>query len=305
MAVASKAKSNSKNSKRVSLTTGTGIFCFPRVFKATAGTKDDGTPSYDIQFLIPKTDRESVRAIMRAIKEVGEDSWGDNWKRVRTPLRDGDREKDELTEDGNTKGEKYPERLGHYMVNARSTRPVAVVDRQRVPIVNEGDLYAGCKGRLFLTFFAYSQAGNIGIAAGLNGVQKISDGEPLGGAGPVAVESMFDLLEDDDEDDDLFDGDDEAEAAPAKAAAKPAATKRRAKPEPEPEPEEDDDLDDDDDDEPEPAPARRKPAAAKAAPAKPAAKAAPAAKRKPAPEPEPEDDEEDLYDDLDDLDDDE
>jgi chemotaxis protein histidine kinase CheA len=303
MAVASKAKSNSKNSKRVSLTTGTGTFCFPRVFKTTAGTKDDGSPSYDIQFLIPKTDRESVRAILKAIKEVGEDSWGERWKQVRTPLRDGDREKDELTEDGSTKGEKYPERLGHYMLNARSSRPVAVVDRNRVPIVNESDLYAGCKGRMSLTFYAYTQAGNIGIAAGLNGVQKVGDGEPLGGASVVSVESMFDLLEDEDDADPWED--DEAEDAPAKAAAKPAATKRRAKPEPEPEPEEDDDLDDDDDDEPEPAPARRKPAAAKAAPAKAAAKAAPAAKRKPAPEPEPEDDEEDLYDDLDDLDDDE
>jgi hypothetical protein len=97
MAAQKSSGKTGKNSKRVSLTTGAGIICFPRVFKATAGTKDDGTPSYDIQILIPKTDRASVRAVMLAIKEVGEDTWGDNWKRVRPPLRDGDKEKDELT----------------------------------------------------------------------------------------------------------------------------------------------------------------------------------------------------------------
>ena len=255
------------STKRVSLTTGIGIISFPRVFPSTAGKKNDGTPSYDIQVLIPKSDKDSVRAILRAIKEVGEDKWGDNWKQVRTPLRDGDKEKDELTEDGSTKEEKYPERLGHYFLNARSTKPVTVVDRQRVPITNENDLYGGCKGKIAVTFFPYSSSGNHGIGVGLDGVQKVADGEAFGGSRPT-VESMFDLLDDDEDgldDNDLGVG-----------------------------------LDEDEVDEPAP-----KPSAAKKTAAKKTAAKKTATRRKPEPEPvDVDEDEEDLYGDLDDLDED-
>ena len=258
------------NNHRVSLTTGAGIISFPRVFPGTAGKKDDGSPSYDIQILIPKTDKDSVRAILRAIKEVGEAKWGDNWRKVRTPLRDGDKEKGELTEDGTTKEEKYPERLGHYFINARSTKPVAVVDRKRVPIVNSDELYGGCKGKIAITFYPYSTSGNHGVGVGLDGVQKISDGESFGGGRP-SVENMFDALDDDDDDDLYSDVEDE--------------------------------IEDEIEEEPEEKPAPRKRAAVKKA-AAPAAKKA-AAKRKPEPEPEIdiEEDEDDLYGDLDDLDD--
>jgi hypothetical protein len=222
------------NRVTVDLTTGIGTLSFPRVFKETADTKDDGTKSYDVQFLIPKSDRESVRAILIAIKKVGEAKWGANWKKVRTPLRDGDKERDELTEDGSTKGDKYPERDGCYFLNARSTKPVGVYDRQRSPIVDTEAIYAGVKGKIAVTFFPYSNSGNHGIGVGLNGVQKIADGEAIGGGGKPSVESMFDMLDDDDDlglddvdDTDLID--DEPAPAPAKkAAAKKAPAKKAA-----------------------------------------------------------------------------
>jgi hypothetical protein len=246
----------------VDMTTGIGTLSFPHVFPSTAGKNDKGETTYDIQIIIPKSQREDIRAILRAIKEVGEAKWGAKWKQVRTPLRDGDKEKDELTEDGSTKGEKYPERLGCYFLNARSSKPVGVYDRTRNVITDVNEIYGGCRGKIAVTFYAYSSNGNHGVGAGLNGVQKIGDGEAFGGGRP-SVESMFDLLEDD-EDTGLDDGE----------------------------------LEDDfEDDEPEPAPKKR-PAAKKTAPAKKAA-----ARRKPEPEPEDEDDEDlDEYDDLDDLD---
>ena len=238
------------------ITTGIGTFSFPHIFKETASKNDKQETVYDIQFIIPKSQREDIREIMRAIKEVGEAKWGANWKKVRTPLRDGDAEKDELTEDGSTKGDKYPERLGCYFLNARSTKPVGVYDRQRNPILDADQVYAGCKGKIAVTFYPYSTSGNHGIGVGLNGVQKVADGEAIGGGGKPSVESMFDLL--DDEDDLGLD----------------------------------DDLDTIEDDEVDEAPAPAKKAAAKRAPAKKAA-----AKKAAAPV---EDDEDDLYDDLDD-----
>jgi hypothetical protein len=240
----------------VDLTTGIGTLSFPRLFPSTAQEKKDGTKSYEVQIIIPKSQREDILAILRAAKTVGEAKWGDKWKQVRQPLRDGDKEKDELTEDGTTKGEKYPERLGCYFLNARSTKPIAVVGRDRSPITEPSDVYGGCKGKIAVNFYAYSKEGNHGIGAGLNGVQKIADGEPFGGGAP-AVESMFDLLADEDIDDvdldDVGDVDEEPTPPPAKKAAKKApakkAAKKAAKPEPEPEVDEDeDDLYDDLDD---------------------------------------------------------
>lgn len=249
------------NDKRVDLTTGIGTISFPHVFKETASKNDKGETVYDIQIIIPKSQKEDIRNILRAIRDVGQAKWGDNWKKVNTPLRDGDKEAGEMTEDGTLKSEKYPERLNCYFLNARSKKPVGVYARDLSPITDENDLYGGCKGKISVTFYPYATSGNLGVAAGLNGVQKIADGESFG-AGNKPVESMFDMLDDDDlddvdlDDDDLGDEPDEEPAKPAakKAAAKKAPAKKAAakkKPEPEPEPEEDDDdldLDEDEDD---------------------------------------------------------
>lgn len=240
-------------SKTVEITTGIGTLSFPHLSKSQAenNKNDKGEPRYDIQIIIPKSQREDLKAIFKAIKEVGMDKWGDKWTQVRNPLRDGDAEKDELTEDGTTKGEKYPERLGCYFLNARSSRPVGVVDRSRNIIDDpENEVYGGCKGKINVGFYSYSNSGNHGIGAGLNGVQKVADGEAFG-ATRTPVESMFDALDDEDTDDlgaDL-DSDDVDEApAPAKKAAKKAPAKRAAKKAAAPVEDIDDDGDSDDQD---------------------------------------------------------
>lgn len=237
------------------MTTTIGTISFPHLFVQTKTTNDKGEDVYDVQFIIPKSDRDGLRAIMAGIKKVGEAQWGDRWRSVRQPLRDGDKEAKDLTDDGQTKGEKYPERNGCFFINARSKRPVGVVDRQRVPITDPDQVYGGCKGKINITLYPYSQSGNQGIGVSLNGVQKIADGESFGGSRP-SVESMFDIL---DEDDDLgldeFEEEVEEEPAPKpakKAAAKKATTKKAAARKPEPEEveveEDEDDLFEDFDD---------------------------------------------------------
>lgn len=232
----------------VDLTTGIGTISFPHLFRSTAATNDKGETVYDLQFIIPKTQRDDVRAILAAIKEVGEAKWGAQWKKVRTPLRDGDAEADELTDSGATKGETYPERLGCYFFNARSQRPVAVVGRDRTPILDSEEVYSGCKVKVAVSFYAYTKSGNNGIGVGLNGVQKIADGESLGGSGKPRVESMFDMLDDEDLDDGLGYEDEEIEEAPTKKApAKKTPAKKAAAKKPAPV-DEDDDLDNYDED---------------------------------------------------------
>lgn len=242
----------------VDLTTGIGTLSFPHLFSSTKSKNDKGEDVYDVQIIIPKSQTKDIRDILAAIKEVGSAKWGANWKKVRTPLRDGDVEADDITEDGKTKGEKYPERLGCYFLNARSSRPVGVFDRTRTPILDADAVYGGCKGKIAVSFYPYSQQGNNGIGCGLNGVQKIADGDAFGSGRP-SVESMFDMLDDDDFEDEDVDVDEEYEEeeeetpppAPKKRAAKKAVAKKKA-PEPEPDEDEDDEEDlyeEDDEDE--------------------------------------------------------
>ena len=237
------------NRVTVDMTTGIGTLSFPHLFESTKTKNDKGEDVYDLQFLLPKSDRESVRALMAAIKKVGEAKWGANWKKVRNPLRDGDKEKDEITDDGKTKGEKYPERLGCYFINARSSRPVSVVDRSRTPLLSADAVYGGCKVKINISLYPYAKQGNQGIGVGLNGVQKISDGEPFGNARP-SVEAMFDEEDGDDldyvDEADEYEEDEVEEAPPARrrpATKKAAAPKRKA------EVIEDDDIEDDEVDE--------------------------------------------------------
>ena len=57
-------------------------------------------------------------------------------------------------------------------------------------------VYSGVYGRASISFYAFNSSGNKGIACGLNNLQKIRDGEPLGGK--ASAESDFASDEDDD-----------------------------------------------------------------------------------------------------------
>lgn len=55
------------------------------------------------------------------------------------------------------------------------------MDADRNPIIDRSEMYSGVKGRASINLYAYNINGNRGIACGLNNLQKISDGTPLGG----------------------------------------------------------------------------------------------------------------------------
>ena len=55
------------------------------------------------------------------------------------------------------------------------------MDAARNPIIEHSEVYSGVYGRASINFYAFNSNGNRGIACGLNNLQKISDGDPLGG----------------------------------------------------------------------------------------------------------------------------
>lgn len=138
-----------------------------------------GQPKYSISLIIPKSDKRTIDKIQAAIKaayEEGQSKLKGNGKSVpalsvlKTPLRDGDTERpdDEAYKDS-------------YFINANSSTAPGIVDADRQVIIDHSEVYSGVYGRASINFYAFNSNGNRGIACGLNNLQKIRDGEPLGG----------------------------------------------------------------------------------------------------------------------------
>ena len=151
-------------------------------------------PKYSVSLIIPKSDTKTIEKIQAAIQAAYDEGQGKlkgNGKSVpalsvlKTPLRDGDAERPD--------DEAYAD---SYFINANSGTAPGIVDADRQPILARSEVYSGVYGRASINFYAFNSNGNKGIACGLNNLQKIKDGEPLGGK--FRAEDDFDTEEDDD-----------------------------------------------------------------------------------------------------------
>lgn len=150
-----------------------------------------GDEKYSVSLVIPKSDKKTVNAINKAVDAAIEEGIGKfggkkpNKATLKLPLRDGDTERpeDEVYRDC-------------YFVNANSTTAPQIVDKKVQPILDRDEVYSGCYARVSITFYAFNSNGNKGIACGLGNIQKVKDGERLGGH--TNAEDDFDTLEDDD-----------------------------------------------------------------------------------------------------------
>lgn len=71
-----------------------------------------------------------------------------------------------------------------------------IVDADLNPVLTRSEVYSGVYGRASITLYAFNSNGNRGIACGLNNLQLIRAGEPLGGK--ASAESNFATDDDDD-----------------------------------------------------------------------------------------------------------
>lgn len=153
-----------------------------------------GAPKYSVSLIIPKSDIKTIEKIQAAIQAAYDEGQGKlkgNGKSVpalsvlKTPIRDGDAERPD--------DEAYAD---SYFINANSGTAPGIVDADRQPILDRSEVYSGVYGRASINFYAFNSNGNKGIACGLNNLQKIKDGEPLGGKS--RAEDDFDTEEEDD-----------------------------------------------------------------------------------------------------------
>lgn len=178
--------------------------------------KKTGKPAlfYSCQVIIDKKDKQSVAKINAAIAAAAAEKLGDKkipsmWK---LPLRDGDEEYEE-------KGEHLK---GCWFLNCKSKSKPSVVGTRKyaepdllawdednefasedfkaknrpvvgklIPLTAE-EIKSGDYGRISLNFY-YFEVESKGIAAGLNNVQKLKDGESLGGTRTSADQDFGDL----------------------------------------------------------------------------------------------------------------
>jgi hypothetical protein len=154
-----------------------------------------GSPKYSVSLIIPKDDTVTVKKIQAAIQaayEEGESKLKGSGKivppldAIKTPLRDGDKERP---------GD--PAYANSYFINANSGTAPGIVDADRNPILQRSEVYSGVYGRASINLYAFNSNGNRGIACGLNNLQKIKDGEPLGGKSR-AEDDFADADDDDD-----------------------------------------------------------------------------------------------------------
>ena len=170
------------------ITTGKVRFSYVHVFEPTA-MDDNQQKKYSVSLLIPKKDKSGIAKIEAAIEAALQQGIEKIWKgkkpsKLMMPLNDGDDEK----------GESNPEYRGQLYINAKCIRKPNVFDADREEIIDPDEFYSGCYGRASITFYAYDKNGNKGVACGLNGVQKLEDGESLSGGAATADE-----FEDDDD----------------------------------------------------------------------------------------------------------
>lgn len=171
-------KANKVNSNPMKVITGPETrWSYANVWEPKA--INGGTPKYSVSLIIPKSDTRTIAKIKAAIEAAyreGEAKLKGNGKTVpslsaiKTPLRDGDTERPD-----------DPAYANSYFINANSATAPGIVDADLQPILERSEVYSGVYGRASINFYAFNSNGNKGIACGLNNLQKIREGEPLGG----------------------------------------------------------------------------------------------------------------------------
>ena len=170
-------------------------FSYCHLFTPEA-VSDGADKTYSVSVIIPKTNTQLIAGIKQCINAAYQQGLASRWKgrkpaAWKNPLRDGDTERPD--------DESY---ANSYFINVTSRTKPGIVKRMTVggvtklvEVINEEDVYSGCYGYVSVNFFPFANAGNNGVACGLNNVLKTKDGEFLGGRSS-ALTDFGDLLDD-------------------------------------------------------------------------------------------------------------
>lgn len=166
-------------------------FSYCNIFRSRA-FQQGAEEKYSLTILIPKSDKEGVAKIKKGIEDAIAEGVSSKWGgkkpgKLWNPLRDGDEER----------ADEAPEYKGMYFLAAKSNDKPGIIDRDRNEVLDPNEVYSGCWGRVSINFFPFDSNGNRGVGVGLNNVQKLAEGERLGGSRASAEDDFSDDFEDD------------------------------------------------------------------------------------------------------------
>lgn len=150
-----------------------------------------GEEKYSLSAIIRKDDKVTLGNVEKAIEKATKEGvarYGAKFGKssnFRIPLRDGDVDKPDDAAYKNS-----------YFLNVNSKTKPGLVDKDVNPILDPSEVYSGCYGRVSIVAFPYSVNGSTGVSFALQNVQKLADGESLGGK--ARAEDDFSAFDDED-----------------------------------------------------------------------------------------------------------
>lgn len=165
------------------ITTGRVRFSYVKVF-----APDTESGKFSTTLIIPKSDKTTLGKIAKAMNAAKAAYLSRNPGKklpsnLASTMHDGDGEKP-------NGGEYGPECKGCFVMSVSSKNKPVIVNADKTPLSDPQELYSGCYGRAIINFYVYDNTGNKGLSAGLNGIMKLSDGEPL--AGGIVTDADWD-----------------------------------------------------------------------------------------------------------------
>jgi hypothetical protein len=164
------------------------ILSYPHLFKpqvAVGATE----PKYSCALLVDEATAQLVYEKAQQIAGEAFNNGEQNLQKFRWPVQ---KAADKQSTNGSFPYRDNPRTADRYLINANASQdyPPQVVGQDRQPVVDRGQIYAGCIVAAGIQLFTYNTAGNIGVGVGLSAIMKQADGEQLGGSS-VDAKSLF------------------------------------------------------------------------------------------------------------------
>lgn len=164
------------------------------VFKTKAVEKDDGSTKNVYSVLMAFEKGADLSALKNAAKEALKEKGMDpevvtKHPKFKSPFKD---QATMVDDDGELRPGMVP---GAIFVNASNEIRPLVVDANVQEIIDPRDFYSGCYAVASLEAWAYDNKFGKGVSFNLLGLQKVADGEPLGGQGLRASTEDFAPIE--------------------------------------------------------------------------------------------------------------
>jgi len=153
-----------------------------RVAFAKVFTPDAENDKYSLAMLFDNN--TDISELKELVKNVVADKYGNKVpKKFMYPFKDGNEQDTEA----------YPFFKNQTIVNASTKFKIGLVDEDVNPIIDQSEFYNGCYARATLSAYCWEFKGKAGVSFNVQNVQKVGDGERLGGA--VTAEQEFEAVE--------------------------------------------------------------------------------------------------------------